>query len=301
MSTAHSPLLVIALGGNAISPPRGDLGLAAERRVVAGALAEIVPIARDGSRLLIVHGNGPQVGRLLAAPGVGSADSLDIHVAQTQGELGYLLAESLDAQLGQDASVALVTRVLVDPDDPAFASPTKPVGAVLPQRPDGVAAVRVPDGSGWRRVVASPRPIAVIEQAAIAALLVTHHVIAGGGGGVALAGTAGRRVSRPAVIDKDYVAAILAIALDAAMLLFVTDVAHAFDRFGTAAQQPIERMTVAAAHARLAAGAFAAGSMAPKIESATQFVTTTRRPAIISALGAVAAALRGQSGTRIEH
>lgn len=293
------PLTVIALGGNAISPPRGDLSLAAERVTVARAVTELVPIVRSGARLLIVHGNGPQVGRLLNSS-VGDAEHLDVHVAQTQGELGYLLAQALDAALGDTASVALVTRALVDAGDPAFAVPTKPVGAVLAREPDGVPAVRVPDGSGWRRVVASPRPLAVIEQAAIASLLASHHVIAGGGGGIALVRSGNVYTAAPAVIDKDYVAALLAVAFDAALLLFVTDVAHAFDRFGDRAQQqPIARMSIAQARARLASGAFAPGSMAPKIESAMQFVVATKRPAVITTLGAVDAARRGTGGTTI--
>ncbi|HUI24933.1 MAG TPA: carbamate kinase [Candidatus Kryptonia bacterium] len=300
MSSPPSPLIVVALGGNAISPPRGDLSLAVEQLAIANAVAEISALARAGARLLLVHGNGPQVGRLLAAPGLGDVARLDVHVAQTQGEIGYLLATALDAQLGDHASVALVTRVVVDAADPAFAAPTKPVGAVLAHKPDGLAAVLAPDGSGWRRVVASPRPLAVLEQAAIATLLVAHHVIAGGGGGVALAHSGNAYIPQPAVVDKDYVAALLAVALDAAQLLFVTDVAHAFDRFGDRTQQPIDRMSIAQARVRLAGGAFAPGSMAPKIESAVQFVSATRRPALITTLGAVAAACRGQSGTIIE-
>jgi len=299
MTDTASPLVVIALGGNAISPPRGDLGIGPEKAVIQSAMAELAAIARDGTRLLIVHGNGPQVGRLLAAPGVGDPDNLDVHVAQTQGELGYLLGEALDAQLGRDSCAAIVTRVIVDPRDPAFARPTKPVGTVLPAPPVGVPALRTPDGSGWRRVVASPRPVTVVEAPAIRALLPTHHVIAGGGGGIALAPAAPARQPLPAVIDKDWVAALLAVAFDAAQLLFVTDVPHAFDRFGAADQHAITAMTLAEARQRLAAGVFAPGSMAPKVESAADFVAATGRPAVIATIGAIAAALRGAAGTRI--
>ena len=263
------------------------------------AVAELTELVRAGTRLLVVHGNGPQVGRLLAAPGVGDPDSLDVHVAQTQGELGYLLAEALDRHLGTDASAALVTRVLVDAADEAFGQPSKPVGAVLAAAPVGVPSVRLRDGSGWRRVVASPRPVAVIEEEAIGRLLGSHHVIAGGGGGVALRRSDGGRQACAAVIDKDWVAALLAITFHAEALLFVTDVAHAFDRFGAADQQAIHAMTVAEARARLAAGVFAPGSMAPKIASAAHYVTATGRPAVIATIGAVAAATRGQAGTTI--
>jgi carbamate kinase len=300
MTAGPTPsIIVIALGGNAISPPRGDLGIRAERALIQSATVELAALARDGTRLLVVHGNGPQVGRLLAAPGIGDPENLDVHVAQTQGELGYLLAEALDAQLGRDSCAAIVTRVLVDAHDPAFAQPTKPVGAVLPLPPTGVPAVRMPDATGWRRVVASPRPVAVIEQTAIRALLATHHVVAGGGGGIALSGAATARYSRPAVIDKDWVAALLAVTFDAAQLLFVTDVPHAFDRFGTADQQAITVMDLAEARQRLAAGVFAAGSMAPKVESAVDFVAATGRAAVIATIGTIEAALAGAAGTRI--
>jgi carbamate kinase len=298
-AAGRPPLYVIALGGNAVAPPRGDLSFATERAAIEGAAAELAALARTGGRLLVVHGNGPQVGRLLAAGGLGDPGSLDVHVAQTQGELGYLLAEALDARLGHDACAALVTRVLVDEQDPAFAHPTKPIGAVLSAAPPGTPAARTPDGSGWRRVVASPRPVKVIEQAAIAALLTTHHVIAGGGGGVPLAGSSSSRRARPAVIDKDWVAALLAGALSAERLVFVTDVSHAFTRFGQADQREIHTMSLVEARAHLDAGTFAPGSMAPKVESAVAFVEATRRPAVITALGSLERALRGATGTTI--
>ncbi len=297
-------MLVVALGGNAISPPHGDLAIADERRVIARAVAELAVVARGGTRLLVVHGNGPQVGRLLSAPGIGDPENIDVHVAQTQGELGYLLAEGLETQLGSEKCVAIVTRVLVDATDPAFAHPTKPVGAVLHSLPPRMPAVRVPDGKGWRRAVASPRPLSVVEQAAIAALLPTHHVIAGGGGGVALTASDGARhaqarCAQPAVIDKDWVAALLAVGFSAEHLLFVTDVSHAFDRFGDPKQEAIHSMRIAEARRRLAEGVFAPGSMAPKIESAVQFVEATGRTAVIATIGHVAAALAGSSGTTI--
>ena len=296
---SRPPLYVIALGGNAVSPPRGDLSFATERAAVDGAALELAALARTGARLLVVHGNGPQVGRLLGAAGLGDPECLDVHVAQTQGELGYLLAEALDARLGRDACAALVTRVLVDEQDPAFGHPTKPIGAVLSAAPTGVPAARTPDGSGWRRVVASPRPVSVIEQAAIASLLATHHVIAGGGGGVPLTGSGSSRRARPAVIDKDWVAALLAGALSAERLVFVTDVSHAFTRFGQADQREIHTMSLAEARAHLAAGMFAPGSMAPKVESAIVFVEATRRPAVITTIGSLERALRGAIGTTV--
>jgi carbamate kinase len=295
---ASRPLTVVAVGGNAISPPAGDLSFGAERSVVERAVAEIASLASGGDRLLLVHGNGPQVGRLLDAQALDGAGSLDILVAQTQGELGYLLAESLEAHAGEPCA-ALVTRVLVDPADEAFRSPAKPVGAVLARPPAGVPSAPTPDGRGFRRVVASPRPRAVVEASAVAALLATHHVVAGGGGGVALAERDGRRAPEPAVVDKDWVAAHLAVALGAARLVFVTDVPFAFDAFHSVSRRPIHRMDVGEARERLASGAFPPGSMGPKVESAAAFVEATGRAALITTIGEIERAARGEAGTAV--
>lgn len=291
-------LTVVALGGNAVSPPAGDLSFAGERAAVRRTVAEMLPLAHAGTRLLVVHGNGPQVGRLLSAHR-GMESSLDIHVAQTQGELGYLLCEALDEALGRHAAVALVTRVIVDPRDPAFRAPDKPVGPVLPTPPPGEPCAPVAGGSGWRRVVASPRPRAVVETATIRVLLRQRHVVAGGGGGVPLA--AGEDVRRPcaAVVDKDWVAALLAVALGARQLIFVTDVPAAYDGFGGPDPRPIRVMRAAEARRRLAAGVFGPGSMGPKVESAAEFAEATGRPAVITAIGDLRAALAGESGTTV--
>lgn len=289
-------LLVVALGGNAVSPPRGPLTVDVERALVARAAAELAPLARAGARLLIVHGNGPQVGRLLRLESDDDPADLDVLVAQTQGELGYLLLEALAVHLGAAAGAALLTRVVVAADDPAFDAPSKPIGGVLAAAPRAPA---VAVAGGWRRVVASPRPLDVLELAAIGRLLAAGHVVAGGGGGVPLARSDGRREPRPAVVDKDWTAALLATRLGARRLLYVTDVAAACDAFGAADQRPIARLSVAAARARLAAGAFAAGSMGPKVASAVDFVAATGRPAVITTLGAIAAALDGRAGTTI--
>jgi carbamate kinase len=291
------PVLVIGVGGNALCPPRGDPSLAAERRMIARAADEIAPLAGAERRLLIVHGNGPQVGRLLAAGG--EVEDLDLYVAQTQGELGYLLAEACEARNRGVPYAALVTRVLIDPADAAFRAPDKPVGAVLRTRPDGVAAAPTPDGLGWRRVVPSPRPMAVIEEAAIGALLASHNVVAGGGGGIPLAKAEAFRASSPAVVDKDWVASMLAIAFDAERLLFVTDVPSAFDRFGAAAQEPIAEMSATQAKVYMRRGVFAEGSMRPKVESVLAYVAAAGREAIITTIGAVEAGLQGRAGTLI--
>ena len=294
-----SPLVVVALGGNAVSPARGDGSFDAEREAIGRAADELAILERRRLRLLVVHGNGPQVGRLLATPDLGALESLDIHVAQTQGELGYLLTKAMDDRL-ERPSVALFTRVIVDADDPALAHPTKPVGPVLDDEPVGLPSVRMPDGTGWRRVVASPRPTRVAEESAIATLLQSSHVVAGGGGGVALSRARTSTEPCSAVVDKDWVASSLAVSMDADLLVFVTDVTHAFDGFGGLGQSSIGSMSPREARRRLEGGAFAPGSMAPKVESAVEYVEATGRPAVIAALGEVEAAIAGRSGTRIE-
>jgi carbamate kinase len=232
------------------------------------------------------------VGRLLGPDE--DVSNLDIRVAQTQGELGYLLVAAMEAA-GAAPALALVTRVRVDPRTDPEADPLKPIGPVLPQRPAGPALPR-PDGKGWRRAVPSPRPLAVLEQAQIERLLEHGHLVAGGGGGIAVT-AAGEPVS--GVIDKDRVAALLAIALGAEALLIGTDVDAVQRQFGTPDAAPIRVLDGSGARAGLAAGDFAPGSMGPKVESALDFAEATGRIAAIGALGQLEAVLDGASGTRI--
>ena len=203
---SERPLLVLALGGNALSPPSkaGD-DYPIEREIVNRTAWLLDQLTAAGYRLLIVHGTGPQVGRLLRQdPAHGN---LDIHIAQTQGELGYLLAAAM-----RELAVCVLTRVVVGASP---GKPVKPIGPILEVEPQNQPAIRV--GDGWRLIVPSPRPVEVVEQAAIRALLEQQHVIAGGGGGVPLTAS-GKVVS--GVVDKDWVAALLAIRLDAAPLVF---------------------------------------------------------------------------------
>ncbi|HEY5645590.1 MAG TPA: hypothetical protein VIS76_06610 [Pseudomonadales bacterium] len=278
------PLLVLALGGNALSPPATmSDDYAPERRIIEATGARLRRLADRGYRLLIVHGNGPQVGRLLRQdPAHGN---LDVHIAQTQGELGYLLARSVGG-----SAVCVLTRVVVaEPPGP----PVKPIGPVLVQHPAG-SAMRT-DG-GWRSTVPSPRPLEVLEQPAIAALLESHHVIAGGGGGIPQT-----RSGQPAagVVDKDWVAALLAIALDAEHLVFATDVAGVYADPQAPSGMPLASLTLEAARALIAGGVVAPGSMGPKLESAVDFAARTGRAALICALDAVELALVGRAGTRV--
>ena len=291
--------MVVGVGGNALSPPAGSQSIEDERIAVMAVAAELASLARAGQRLLIVHGNGPQAGRLIEAEQPEAA--LDAIVAQTQGELGYLLAEALDGELGADSTVALITRVLVDGDDPALAEPTKPIGPVLDEAPVGASAVRQPDGSGWRRAVASPRPEGVVELEAIRVLLEQWHVVAGGGGGVALSEHSDGRRAVSAIVDKDYVASMLGQALGATELVFVTDVPTVFESFGARPEGAVRRMSTAEARELLASGACPAGSMGPKVESCIEFVEATGGRTVITTLGEVEAALRGEAGTTVNR
>jgi len=290
------PLLVVAIGGNALSSPAApaDTALAAERAAAARSGAQLAALARRGYRLLVVHGNGPQVGRLLRHETAG-AGTLDIHVAQTQGELGYLLAAALEAH-SREPAAALVTRVAVDPHDPRGSDPEKPIGPVLRERPDDGPAAPATGGTGWRRLVPSPWPRRVLELASVRRLLDDVHLVAGGGGGVPVT-DAGVPVA--GVVDKDRVAALLAIELQADALLIGTDVAGACRDYGRPGEALIPRMTTDTARRLLAEGHFAAGSMGPKVASAADYAAATGGPAVICRLGALVDGLDGRTGTRI--
>jgi carbamate kinase len=233
-----------------------------------------------------VHGNGPQVGRLLQSDP--ERGNLDIHIAQTQGELGYLLA---DATAGPMA--CLLTRVIVDDDQ---GRPVKPIGPILAAQPDDGSAVC--SGAGWRVIVPSPRPTRVVEQEAIATLLRTHHVIAGGGGGVPITAQ-GAGVS--GVVDKDWVASLLAIQLDAQNLVFATDVDGVYQDVEQPDLGPVPYLSITVAGEMIESGGVTAGSMAPKLASAVEFVETTGQPARICHLDQIEAAISGSAGTTVER
>jgi carbamate kinase len=285
------PLLVVALGGNALSPPSGDPSYDVEREIVKDTTGELKILVDDGYRLLIVHGNGPQVGRLMRDDVAG--ENLDVYVAQTQGELGYLIVQDL-CQAGVDNCVSLVTRVVVDEDDPGLSRPAKAVGPVLMNEPAGQPSRRT--GTGWRLLVGSPRPIDVLELSAVRALIAAHHVVAGGGGGVPVTSTG---LPVQGVVDKDWVAALLAIELDADELLFATDVEGVFENFGSADQHLLRELDCDRADRLLASGTLGAGSMAPKVESAMAFVRTCERNSHITKLGQLRLALNGAAGTMV--
>src|SRR3954465_6369485 len=280
--------------------------LRAPARAVAGVVA-------SGASLVLTHGNGPQVGRILLQQELAAADvppmPMDVCGAESQGQLGYLIAQELDnarRSMRVEARVlCLVTQVVVNGRDPAFRRPSHPVGPSY-ERP---VAQRIAHESGhvfavqtdgrWRRVVASPRPVRLVEQDALRALADAGHVVvAAGGGGVPVVEHRGRLRGVEAVVDKDRTAALLARAVGADRLLILTEGAKVSVGFGTPGARALDSMTVSEARALLAAGEFPAGSMGPKVEACADFAEGGG-VAVISSLSDAAAAARGEAGTAV--
>ncbi len=297
-------LVVVALGGNALLRRGQPLDAETQRQNIAIAAQAIAELARD-HRLVITHGNGPQVG-LLALQSADSSCSppfpLDVLGAESEGMIGYVIEQELSTRLPDQEFATLLTQVLVDRDDPAFGDPDKPIGPVYSENDARrVAAehgwILGPDGDGYRRLVASPAPKVVRELSAIRHLVDAGIlVICGGGGGIPVTIDRGGAIRGiEAVIDKDRTSALLAAELGADALLLLTDVTAVYLEWGTAEQQRIFTASPAALQRHI----FAAGSMAPKIQAACEFVRKTGRPAGIGALEDAAAILRGEAGTTI--
>jgi len=300
-----SLLIVAALGGNALLRRGQPLDADVQHENVRGAAAVLAGLA-GRHRLVIVHGNGPQIGLLAlqseAYRGV-RAYPLDVLGAETEGMIGYLLERELANALTARQIVALLTQVVVDADDPAFAAPTKPIGPMYTEEEaKRLAAARgwvvAPDGSGWRRVVASPHPRAIVELAAIRILLDAGViVVAAGGGGIPIVvDGSGVRHGVEAVVDKDWAAAVLADALGADALLLLTDVSAVQLSWGTPNARPVDRVSPN----ELAAVRFDPGSMGPKVDAACWFVSHSGKRAVIGAVSDALAMLRGEAGTRID-
>jgi carbamate kinase len=307
--------IVIALGGNAILQP-GQKGTAAEQRAnikeTAGAIAGLVEM---GHRVVVTHGNGPQVGNILIQHEAGSdqvpAMPLDICGAESQGLIGYMIQQALRNELaerGRPLSVAsVVTQVVVDPKDPAFENPTKPVGPFYSaDQARGFESER-----GWimrevrpgrfRRVVPSPDPIRIVERDEIQALSDAGTVvIASGGGGIPVVETAaGRLEGVEAVIDKDLAGQRLAADIGAHVFAIFTDVDRVALAYGTPEQSFLDRMTLEEAKAYHAAGHFPPGSMGPKVLAVLRFLEAGGRRALIASIGQAAEALAGRAGTTV--
>jgi carbamate kinase len=304
---------IVVLGGNAFVPRHGRLTMAGQFRFARAALSHLQPLFREDIQLLISHGNGPQVGHILirVEEALGKAYSipLEVCVAESEGELGYVLEQTLHnllIEVGAARPIAgLLTQVVVDADDPAFANPTKPIGPFYsaPQakalRRQGFE-VREDAGRGFRRVVPSPRPREIVEVEVIRRLLdMRIIVIAAGGGGIPVVRENGRLRGVEAVVDKDLAAALLGETLGADLLVILTGVPCAYRHFGTAQQEPIRCITVGQARRLLEEGHFPPGSMGPKIEAAIQFADRPGRAVVICDPASLSGALAGHAGTVI--
>jgi carbamate kinase len=294
--------LVIALGGNALLRRGEPAEAETQRQNVVEAASALAAIAGE-HELVITHGNGPQVG-LLALEADAYKDvtpyPLDVLGAESQGMIGYLLAQALQATVEQEVVVVL-TQVVVDPHDPAFMQPTKPIGPMYDREQAEHLATEhgwtiAPDGASFRRVVPSPEPCGIVELAAIEELLASGAiVVCAGGGGIPVVADGRRMRGVEAVIDKDLTAALLAEKVGAERLVLLTDVPYVERNWGSARAEPIRHATPTLLRELL----FANGSMGPKVEAACRFVERTGGEAAIGSLADLAAVARGQAGTQI--
>jgi carbamate kinase len=308
------PTAVLALGGNALARSGEPATVTNQFRHARESVVPIVELARQGWKIVIVHGNGPQVGDELlrneVARQVAEPLPLGVLVAETAGWIGYMLQQSLQNALGatrvQREVVTLITQTLVDRYDPALSRPTKPIGHAL----SASEAARLQelgrsvgkDGAGeWRRMATSPFPLSVVEFPVIQRLLDQGVIViaAGGGGPPVYQDPILGLEGLDAVVDKDRVSSILATQLGAEVLMILTNVDAVFEGWGTPAARPVRRMTVEQAEAMIVGGSLDAGGMKPKVEAAAAFVRRGGGRSIIARLSQGPAALRGETGTTI--
>ena len=294
--------VLIALGGNAMTSPEGGASPADQIEAIGRAARAIADVVATGAEVVLTHGNGPQVGNLLVknemAAKVVPPVPLDWCVAQTQGTIGAMLLDAVDHCLAASGVarpvVAVVTRTLVDPEDPGFANPTKPIGRYLTE---AEARVLLGHGQvwqdrgprGWRRLVASPEPIEIIDAPAVVTLIDAGFlVVAAGGGGIPVVRKDGMIQGVEAVIDKDLSAAVLARTVGATTLVIATDVDAARVHFGTERERSLGAVTVDELRRYEAEGHFASGSMGPKVDAACRFVEGGGERAVITSLDRIA-------------
>ena len=315
MTDSAKPLIVIAIGGNSLIKDAEHMDVVDQYRTAGETAQHIVPLVQAGFRVLVTHGNGPQVGFILLRSELARDTIHQVPlancVADTQGSIGMQIAQSLQNEFRhqgvEQAVTAIVTQCVVDEKDPSFNRPSKPIGPFMSEeeareheRDDGWV-IGEDAGRGWRRLVPSPTPLEVIELLAIRTLLDSGNlVIAAGGGGVPVVyRDDGELRPRPAVIDKDAASCLLANKLGASVFIISTDVDKVALNYGTAEQKEIDRMTADECRAHLAAGHFAAGSMLPKIESALKFLEQGGQEVIITQPHNLRANLRSIYGTHI--
>ncbi len=307
-------LAAVAIGGNSLilDPKRPDVSHQWE--AVDETCGHIAQMIAEGWNVIITHGNGPQVGYILRRSELAAHEvhttPLDLIVADTQGAIGYMLQQSLDnalRRLGINRTIlTVVTQVRVDPDDPAFKKPTKPIGGFMTEEDarkyeaEGWSVME-DAGRGWRRVVASPKPLAIQEINAIRALIMNDYVVvAVGGGGIPVTrNEQGELKGTYAVIDKDRASSLIAQTLRADLFIISTGVEKVALNYNKPNMQVLDQMTLTEARRYMEEGHFAPGSMLPKIEAAVEFVRMGGPQAIITDPPNLARALRGETGTRI--
>jgi carbamate kinase len=312
-----SKKIVVALGGNAIKNPEDKGTIEEQFNAVSRTCDELVKMIKNGHKIVITHGNGPQVGALLIQNEEAKEKvpqmPLDVCGAESQAFIGYMIQQTLRNKLekiGINKEVAtVITQVKVDPDDPAFEKPTKPVGPFYTEkqaeklrREKGYVIRKIEKGR-YRRVVPSPEPKSIVEMGAIQKLVDAGViVIASGGGGIPVVEGDDRRLHGvEAVIDKDLASEILAREIKAEVMLFLTNVPGVAVNYGKPAQRFMERMTLEEARSYLIRGEFPAGTMGPKIEAAIRFLESGGEKAVVSSLGEAFEALNGRAGTTITH
>jgi carbamate kinase len=301
---SERPRAVVALGGNALLRRGEPLEAANQARAAQGA-ARLLAQASSSHQLVITHGNGPQVGLLALMSDAYTGTEpypLDVLDAESAGQIGYVLELQLDNYIDSQDTVTVITRVVVDADDPAFESPSKFIGPVYTEAEAKEVADRhgwavKPDGERWRRVVPSPEPRRIVQLGAIQRLVDANFVVvcAGGGGVPVVEDADGRHRGVEAVIDKDLASSVLAGDLGVDVLVLATDVDAVYDGYGGPEQQAIARATPEGLRTR----GYAAGSMGPKVEAACRFVERTGGTAAIGSLDHVEELLDGRAGTQV--
>ena len=313
----RTPITVLALGGNAILQRNQEGTFEEQYENVRSTATQIATLVDQGLRIVIVHGNGPQIGATVIRHEMGreKVPPLPLHAcgAETQGFLGYIIQQSLQDELSKrrtNKSVAtFVTQVLVEPNDPAFRNPSKPIGpfytkeqrdGLLRSRSDLV--VKEDSGRGYRRLVPSPDPKAVIENEAIRVLVDEESVvIACGGGGIPVIRQGSRLQGVEAVIDKDLAAERLATSIHAENLVILTDVDGVYINYGKRDQQLLSKISRDQLEEYAKEGFFAIGSMGPKVEAAIRFLRNGGKRSVIANLGDLGRAIKGSTGTQVRN
>ncbi len=309
------PLVVLAIGGNSLIKDPSRVTVEDQISVCKETARHIVRIIKQGFRILITHGNGPQVGFILRRTELAKNElhlvPLDSIVADTQGALGYILQMAISNELrtqGINYPIAtIITQVVVNKNDPSFQNPTKPIGsfmdettALYHQKNDGWTVIE-DAGRGYRRVVPSPHPIRIVESDTIKTLLEKDHIIiAVGGGGIPVyENNGGILKGIEAVIDKDFASSLIARSIHADILLISTSVDHVYINHGTTEAQPLKNISIKDALEYIHQGQFGQGSMLPKIQASIEFVKQTKNRTIISNTENLLEAINGKTGTHI--